>query len=74
MKISSYFSLLGQYVVARRRVAGSGCYASPQQSPTMAPMMETALSEAWSAPAGVPVAHRDRPGNLRMLRRLNSTR
>jgi hypothetical protein len=73
MKISSYFNLLGQYVVARRHVAGSGCYAS-QQPPTMASMMETALAQAWSAPAGVPVAHRDRPGNLRMLRRHNCTR
>lgn len=74
MKISSYFSLLGQYVVARRRVAGSGSYTSPQQCPTMGTMMETALSQAWSAPAAVPVAHRDRPGNLRMLRRLHCTR
>jgi len=73
MKISSYFSLLGQYVVARRHVAGSGCYAS-QQQPAMVAMMEPALSEAWRAPAGVTVAHRDRPGNLRMLRRLNNTR
>jgi hypothetical protein len=70
MRISSYFRIFGQLAATRREVAGPACYA-PQPPPRMAAMAVAALSQAWGAPARAPVIHRDRPGNLRMLRRFN---